>query len=142
VGLTFQGHTQTTLKEGKVRTIVNNGDTLIVMSVADAKKILIDVLDYEILDSLYQEYKFKDSLNTKRLGMKDSIIVKLNKQIVIKDEIIFNKDSIIDNTNETVKIKDEIIADKDREIGKQKRLKSLGFIGCVVLPILVLFGLR
>lgn len=138
----FQGHTQTTSKEGKVRTIVSNGDTLIVMSVADAKKILIDVLDYEILDSLYQEYKFKDSLNTKRLGMKDSIIVKLNKQIILKDEIISNKDTIIENNKKTVELKDSLLETKDKEIKKQKRLKSLGFIGCVVLPILVLFGLR
>ena len=112
------------------------------MSVSDAKKILIDVLDYEILDSIYQEYKIKDSLNIQRLSMKDSIIVKMNKQIDIKNQIIVNKDSIIENNNRTIELKDGIIDTKDGEIRKQKILKSIGFIGCVVLPILVLFGLR
>ena len=53
-----------TISKGEVRTIVDNGDTLVIMNLEDAKLILNDLLEYEIADSILTVYKEKDTLNS------------------------------------------------------------------------------
>lgn len=127
------------ISKGEVRSVVNeSGDTLIVMSLVDAKYILTDLLECEITDSLLTEYVERDSLNTEKIILKDKIISKLEEQNLNKDQIIDNLNSLIKNKDTEISLKDEIIKDREREIKKQKRLKKLGFIGSIALPILTL----
>lgn len=127
------------ISKGEVKSIVNEkGDTLIIMSLEDAKFILTDLLEYEITDSLLTEYVERDSLNNEKIILKDKIISKLEEQNLNKDQIIDNLNSLIKNKDTEISLKDEIINDQEREIKKQKRLKKLGFIGSIALPILTL----
>ena len=129
---------QTTSK-GTIESVVNEkGDTLIVMSLSDAKLILTDLLEYEITDSLLNVYIERDSLNQKKIKIKDELIVKLGLQNDNKDIIIHNLEEVIKNTKEIVSLKDKTIEEQKEEIKKQKNLKRLGFAGSIVLPILTL----
>ena len=129
---------QTTLN-GTIESVVNkDGDTLVIMSLSDAKLILSDLLEYEITDSLLNVYVERDSLNSEKIILKDSIIEKLNLQNKNKDEIIKNLNNIVINKIKEIEYKDLTIEDQKKEIKKQKNLKRLGFVGSVVLPILTL----
>lgn len=129
---------QTTSK-GTIESVVNkDGDTLVIMSLSDAKLILSDLLEYEITDSLLNVYVERDSLNSEKIILKDSIIEKLNLQNKNKDEIIKNLNNIVINKIKEIEYKDLTIEDQKKEIKKQRNLKRLGFVGSVVLPILTL----
>jgi hypothetical protein len=129
---------QTTLN-GTIESVVNKeGDTLVIMSLSDAKLILSDLLEYEITDSLLNVYVERDSLNSEKIILKDSIIEKLNLQNKNKDEIIKNLNDIVINKIKEIEYKDLTIEDQKKEIKKQRNLKRLGFVGSVVLPILTL----
>jgi len=129
---------QTTLN-GTIESVVNkDGDTLVIMSLSDAKLILSDLLEYEITDSLLNVYVERDSLNSEKIILKDSIIEKLELQNKNKDEIIKNLNDIITNKIKEIDYKDLTIEEQQKEINKQRNLKRLGFVGSVVLPILTL----
>ena len=129
---------QTTSK-GTIESVVNkDGDTLVIMSLSDAKLILSDLLEYEITDSLLNVYVERDSLNSEKIILKDSIIEKLKLQNKNKDEIIKNLNTIIINKIKEIEYKNLTIEDQKKEIKKQRNLKRLGFVGSVVLPILTL----
>jgi hypothetical protein len=108
------------------------------MSLSDAKLILSDLLEYEITDSLLNVYVERDSLNSEKIILKDSIIEKLELQNKNKDEIIKNLNDIITNKIKEIEYKDLTIEGQKKEIKKQRNLKRLGFVGSVVLPILTL----
>jgi len=108
------------------------------MSLSDAKLILSDLLEYEITDSLLNVYVERDSLNSEKIILKDSIIEKLNLQNKNKDEIIKNLNDIVINKIKEIEYKDLTIEDQKKEIKKQRNLKRLGLVGSVVLPILTL----
>ena len=128
-----------TTSNGTIESVVNkDGDTLVIMSLSDAKLILSDLLEYEITDSLLNVYVERDSLNSEKIILKDSIIEKLNLQNKNKDEIIKNLNTIIINKIKEIEYKDLTIADQKKEIKKQRNLKRLGLVGSVVLPILTL----
>ena len=129
---------QTTLN-GTIESVVNkDGDTLVIMSLSDAKLILSDLLEYEITDSLLNVYVERDSLNSEKIILKDSIIEKLELQNKNKDEIIKNLNDIITNKIKEIDYKDLTIEEQQKEINKQRNLKRLGFVGSVVLPIITL----
>ena len=129
---------QTTLR-GDIESVVNkNGDTLVIMSLSDAKLILSDLLEYEITDSLLNVYIERDSLNSEKIILKDKIIEKLELQNKNKDEIIKNLNIIISNKTKEIEYNNLIINNQKKEIKKQKNLKRVGFVGAVVLPILTL----
>ena len=128
-----------TISEGKIESVVNeNGDTLIVMSLSDAKLILTDLLEYEITDSLLNVYIERDSLNQNKIFIKDELIKKLELQNGNKDKIIENLEVIVENSKEIISLKDKTIEEQKKEIRKQKNLKRLVFVGSVVLPIVTL----
>lgn len=128
-----------TTSNGTIESVVNKeGDTLIIMSLSDAKLILSDLWEYEITDSLLNVYVERDSLNSEKIILKDSIIEKLKLQNKNKDEIIKNLNNIVINKIKEIGYKDLIIEDQKKEIKKQRNLKRLGFVGSVVLPILTL----
>lgn len=127
------------IKPQRVKTVVNSvGDTLIEMSLADAKIILADIIDKQVADSMLLVYEFKDSIS------KSTIQVQL-KQINILKEKVVNCETIIANLNEMLANKDkeidllnETIKKQKREIRKQKMLKIIGFTSAVVLPVVTL----
>lgn len=128
-----------TTSNGTIESVVNkDGDTLVIMSLSDAKLILSDLLEYEITDSLLNVYVERDSLNSEKIILKDSIIEKLELQNKNKDEIIKNLNDIITNKIKEIEYKDLTIEDQKKEIKKQRNLKRLGLVGSVVLPILIL----
>jgi len=127
------------IKPQRVKTVVNSvGDTLIEMSLADAKIILADLIDKQIADSMLLVYEFRDSIsqNTIKIQLKQIKILKekvVNCEIIISNlnEMLSNKDKEIDLLNETIK-------KQKKEIRKQKILKIIGFTTAVVVPVVTL----
>ena len=131
-----------TISKGEVKTLVNeNGDTLVMMNLEDARIILSDLMEYEIVDSLLFVYKEKDSLNTNTITLQKDIIVKLTQKSHNQQIQIDNFQTILDNKNEEIALKEETIKQQKKEIRKQKFLKILGFTGSIILPILTLLVL-
>ena len=130
-------NSQITLKEGNVKTILNNnGDTLIVMHINDAKQILTDVFYCEISDSLVIYYEKKDKLNTDLIQTQKEMQVKLNNKIKNIESINSNLEKIITNKDNELDFQNEIIRQQRKEIRKQKLLKIGGFTGSIVFPII------
>lgn len=128
-----------TISKGEVRTTVNeSGDTLVIMNLEDAKIILSDLLEYEIVDSILTVYKEKDSLNQKTITLQKEVIFKLMDKSDNQQEQIDNFKKIINNKNEELGYKDETLSQYKKELRKQKFLKFLGFGGSVLLPIITL----
>lgn len=128
-----------TISKGEIKTIINQkGDTLVVMHLNDAKKILTDLLQCEVTDSLLNVYVERDSLNTEKIILKDEMIEKLNLQNQNTQKIVLNLEAVINNKDEIIVLKDKTINQQKKEIKKQKLLRNLGFIGCVVLPVITL----
>jgi len=129
---------QTTSK-GEIKTIVNQkGDTLVMVHLKDAKKILTDLLQCEVTDSLLSVYVERDSLNTDKIILKDKLIEKLNLQNENYVKIVSNLETVVKNKDEIIIYKDKTIKQQEKEIRKQKILKNLGFVGSVVLPVITL----
>lgn len=135
-----QTHSQTISKnKPRVTTVVTTqGDTLIQFHIKDAKKILADVLDKKIVDSLVNVYVLRDSLQKNTIDLQVSKIKVMQQKSDNQAQQVINLEKIIANKNEEVAILNNTIEDQNKEIKKQKRLKTLGFIGSIVLPILVL----
>lgn len=131
-----------TISKGEIKTIVNpKGDTLVIMHLNDAKKILTDLLQCEVTDSLLTIYVERDSLNSEKIILKDNLIEKLNLQNENYKKIVSNLETVINNKDEIIVFKDKTINQQKKEINKQKFLKKIGFVGCVILPVITLIVL-
>ncbi len=127
---------QITLKKGEVKTFVNEkGDTLIAMRIDDAKKILTDVLNYQIADSIIKQYEAKDIESAKIIALQKEAIEKLIEKGKNKDEQLALLNEIIKNKDTHIGLQDKIIEEQKKEIRKQKTLKFVGFSGAIILPI-------
>ena len=132
-----------TISKGEVKTTVNeNGDTLVIMNLEDAKIILSDLMEYEVVDSLLTIYKEKDSLNTQTITLQKDVIVKLTKKSQNLELQVSNFQSILDNKNTEIELKEDTIKNMKKEIRKQKVLKFFGFTGSIILPIITLLILK
>jgi len=130
------------ISKGEVNTLINRkGDTLVMMNLEDARVILSDLLEYEIVDSLLSVYKERDTLNTNTIILQKDIIVKLTQKSENQSVQISNFQSILDNKDQELLLKEDIIKQQKKEIRKQKFLKILGFTGSVILPIITLLVL-
>ncbi len=127
-----------TISKGEVRTIVENGDTLVIMNLEDAKVILNDLLEYEIADSLLTVYKEKDTLNTSTITLQKEVIFKLMEKSENQQSQIDNFQQILDNKNSELGMKEDTIKQQKKELRKQKFLKFLGLGGSVILPIIAI----
>ena len=129
-------NSQITLKKGQVKTFVNdNGDTLITMRIEDAKLILIDILNYQIADSIISQYEAKDKESSKVITLQKNAIDKLYNQLANDELRISALEGVIKNKDEEIAFKDDVIKKQKREIRKQKALKILGFSGAIILPV-------
>ena len=132
-----------TISKGEVKTTVNeNGDTLVIMNLEDAKIILSDLMEYEVVDSLLTIYKEKDSLNTQTITLQKDVIVKLTKKSQNLELQVSNFQSILDNKNTEIELKEDILKNMKKEIRKQKVLKFFCFTGSIILPIITLLILK
>ena len=130
------------ISKGEVKETINsNGDTLVIMHLEDARVILSDLLEYEIVDSLLTVYKEKDSLNTNTITLQKDVITKLSQKSQNQEYQISNFESILANKNQELQYKDDTIKEQKKEIRKQKLLKLTGFAGSIILPILTLIAL-
>lgn len=127
-----------TISKGEVRTIVENGDTLVIMNLEDAKVILNDLLEYEIADSLLTVYKEKDTLNTNTITLQKEVIFKLMEKSENQQSQIDNFQQILDNKNSELGMKEDTIKQQKKELRKQKFLKFLGLGGSIILPIIAI----
>ena len=129
---------QTTYK-ARVEVLVNsNGDTVLQMSLEDAKTIFKDLLEKQISDSLIFEYVKMDSAKNLSITLLKKDIEKLTTKASNLNEIIFNNDKIISNKSVENGLLNEEIVKLKKEVRKQKFLKIIGYTGSVVLPIAVL----
>jgi hypothetical protein len=111
------------------------------MHLEDARVILNDLLEYEIVDSLLTTYKEKDSLNSNKIEIQKDIIFKLVEKNDNQQTQIDNFQQILDNKNEELGFKEDTIKQQKKEIRKQKLLKLAGFTSSIILPILTLLAL-
>ena len=130
-------HSQT-ISKGEVKTIIEDGDTLVLMNLEDAKIILNDLLEYEIVDSLLTVYKEKDTLSTNTITLQKEVIFKLMEKSDNQQSQIENFQQILDNKNSELGMKEDTIKQQKKELRKQKFLKFLGFGGSVILPIIAI----
>ena len=129
----------TLTKTSRVETIINEkGDTLIQMSLSDAKIILTTILEKEIADSIIKVYESINDSKDKYITLQVNYIKTLqaksdNQELQIKhlNEILLNKEV-------ELTLSEDIIKNLKKEVRKQKILKIVGFIGSVALPIIVL----
>jgi len=134
-------HSQT-ISRGEIKETVNsNGDILVIMHLEDARVILNDLLEYEIVDSLLTTYKEKDSLNTSKIEIQKDIIFKLVEKNDNQQTQIDNFQQILDNKNEELGFKEDTIKQQKKEIRKQKLLKLAGLTSSIILPILTLIAM-
>jgi hypothetical protein len=126
------------ISKGEIKTIINeNNDTLIIMTLEDGKKILTDLLECEITDSILDEYVLRDSLNTEKIILKEEMITRLIGKNGNYEQVISNMELIINNKDSEIVIKDNNIKDLKKEVRKQKRQKVIAIITSITLPILV-----
>jgi len=134
-------HSQT-ISRGEIKETVNsNGDTLVIMHLEDARVILNDLLEYEVVDSLLAVYKEKDSLNTSKIEIQKDIIFKLVEKNDNQQSQINNFQQILDNLKGEIILKEDTIKQQKKEIRKQKLLKLTGFTSSIILPILTLIAM-
>lgn len=140
--MTFQTLSQTTsIKEPRVKTLVNANDTFIVFKLNDAKDLLTDVLIKVKNDTLISEYEHIDSLKSIKIGLQDTIIEYLKLKIVQQEKIERNLNAVIENKDLEVAILNGTIEKQKTEIKKQKFYKLIGFTAAIALPILVIIFL-
>ena len=120
-----------------VKVIVIKNDTFLVIPLSDGRKILSDLLKYKITDSLLVACEYKDSINDDRIYLYKSKVDSLSKLITNKDIEITNLNKI--NNNNMVIDNKRVEENKalKREIRKQKLLKSIFFVGMIVIPLTI-----
>ena len=138
--MALQANSQNILtKEPRVQAFVNQqGDTIIQMKLDDAKIILADVLDREVADSLVNVYKTRDSINKNTIELQVKEIRALQQKGFNYEQQVANLDKISKNKDTEIEKLNKSLEDEKKATKKQRRLKNLGFVGCVVLPIIVL----
>lgn len=143
----MQGNSQNTLiKQQRVKTVVNAaGDTLIQMSIDDAKIVLTDIINKNICDSLLCVYENRDSINKQIIQVQATQITLIKQKVMNCEEIVSNMNKILENKDAEIALLNETIKKQKREIRKQKTLKFLGIGGAIILPAVtlgVLLGIK
>ena len=128
---------QITLKPNQVKAFINeNGDTLVVMRLSDAKTILTDVLNYQIADSLVKTYEAKNDKQSEIMTIQKVVIDDLKIKIENKDKQLLLIDETIKNKDKEITLLNDVIKQQKKEIIKQKLLKLGGFSGAIILPVI------
>ena len=138
--MALPARSQNILKEQeRVQAVINEyGDTVIQMSLLDAKLILKVVLEKEVNDSLLDVYTVVDSLNKNKISLlfQKIEVFQIEKQNL--NEMVVNLNAIIKNKETETQILNETIKKQKKEIRKQKIIKIVALVGDVVLPVTTL----
>ena len=131
---------QTISKTGpRVKSFINStGDTLIEMTLADAKTILIDVVGKQRSDSIISVYVQRDSISSSIIALQKSEIKLLQQKAMNDGLLVNNLDVVVANNNKIVSDLNDVIKQQKKEILKQKFLKVVGFTAAVAIPILMI----
>lgn len=125
-------------EQEKIQSVINqHGDTLIQMSLADAKFILKVVLEKEVNDSLLNTYTTIDSLTKNKVILLTEKVEVLEIEKQNLKDIVVNLNSIITNKETESQILNDVIKKQKTEIRKQKIIKIVALVGDVVLPVTV-----
>ncbi len=138
--MALPARSQNTLKEQeRVQAVINEyGDTVIQMSLSDAKLILKVVLEKEINDSLLSVYTVVDSLNKNKISLLVNKIEALQLEKQNLTEMVSNLNAVLKNKDAETQILNDIIKKQKKEIRKQKIIKIVALVGDVVLPVATL----
>jgi hypothetical protein len=138
--MALPARSQNTLKEQeRVQAVINEyGDTVIQMSLSDAKLILKVVLEKEINDSLLNIYTVVDSLNKNKISLLFDKVESLQVEKRNLTEMISKLNAIIKNKEAETKILNDTIKKQKKEIRKQKIIKVVALVGDVALPVATL----
>ena len=138
----FQLHSQTISKiELRVQTIVNtDGDTLIQMSLCDAKTLLNDVLDKQVADSLINVYVAREKINSSTISLQKREIIDLIVKNVNLSKIMMDDNTIIINKDKEIAKLNDVIKQQKKIIRKERFLKVIGFSAAVIVPILIIIS--
>lgn len=112
------------------------------MKLADAKIILAEILDKEVVDSLVNVYMERDAINSSTIQLQVKEIKAYQTKSINQEQQIINLEKIMANKDLELSILNEKIKEQKKEIRKQKTYKVLGFISAVILPILVLLTIK
>jgi myosin heavy subunit len=132
-------NSQITLKKGEIKAYLNqDGDTILVMNIDDAKLILTDILNYKIADSIINVYSLKSDEQSKVIELQKQVISKLIEKSENKDEQLRLLESIIKNKDVEIGLLNDVIKQQKSEIRRQKFMKFAGISAAVILPIIIL----
>jgi hypothetical protein len=135
----LQVHSQALSKNQRIKVIVTErGDTALQMNISDARIVLGLLLEKEVNDELLVKYIERDSLNQNLVTISNQKMMGLQNSNDILNVIIDNLNKKSSNDEAMIKELRNEIRKKEKEIKKQRVLKTLGFIGCVILPVLTL----
>lgn len=129
-------HSQNTLKiEPRVKQVTNaKGDTLIQLTVSDAKILLNDVLQKQVCDSTVIKLNQLDGLRTVTIKLQQEKIITLENKFSNSNTMVINLETIIKNKESEITSLNDIIKHQNREILKQKIFKFLGFGAAILIP--------
>ena len=121
--LTSIAHSQVIVKPGETRIAVNKqGDTLLIMNIADARTILSDLLDKQVVDSIVNYYQQKDSINPYAIAIQKKQIENLQQQSLNQDLQIIALEDMIKVHEAEKKELNTTIKKQSKEIKKQKNI--------------------
>jgi hypothetical protein len=89
----------------------------------------------EISDSLLSVYSTRDSLTNNLITLNTEKICSLEEKNTNLNEVIKGLNAIIANNDLVNNEQKKIIEEQKKEISKQKKLKILGFVASIVLPL-------
>jgi len=123
----------------RVQILLNSdGDTVLQMTLLDAKIILNDLMEKQIADSLIFEYVAMDSAKNLSISLLKKDVDYLTTKVYNLNQIITNNGISITNKDTEIGLLNGEITKLKKEVRKQKFLKIIGYTGSVVLPIAVL----
>ena len=108
------------------------------MTLSDAKIILNDILEKQVVDSLLNIYVLRDSLNTSTISLQLTEIKVLQEKGSNQAQLVANLEKIMLNKDKEITNLNQVIKKQKREIVKQKVLKIIGFTAAVVIPITII----
>jgi len=114
-------------------TTNDNGEVYMNFPIDQAKDMLADLLDYEIVDSLLKVHEYNDSINNNTITLLKSEIENLQLLSSNCKAQKNNLQEIIDNLTEIDTKNALVIADQQKEIRKQKTLKIVVIVVSAVI---------
>lgn len=119
--------------------INEKGDTLIQFNnLSDAKLVLGDLLDKEVMEKLLNKYENKDQIKTAIIILQTKEIRNLQKENENNKLILTNYKLIELNNGKEIEQLKKDIKDKDKKIRNLKIFNRIGYSLAIALPIITL----